>query len=231
MKNQRKTLVYAHRGGSGDIPENTLASFRYAISHNVDGIETDLRATKDHVIVLSHDPEFIKNGVTYHIDQLRYKELLLLKPDIVTLEQFVVLVNHRTRMMLEVKEMAAVPETVTIVKHYLATGYRPEEFIFASFEYPVLKKLRVMLPAIDLVVLEQWSGIRAISRARSLGTPYLSMDQRFLWWGFVRIVSRNYRLFSYPFAHRFEGRHTRPTGWEPHGLHGMITDRPSYFEK
>lgn len=48
-------LIIGHRGYPAEFPENTMASFRGAIAAGADGIETDLRLTKDGYIVLSHD--------------------------------------------------------------------------------------------------------------------------------------------------------------------------------
>jgi glycerophosphoryl diester phosphodiesterase len=49
-------LVHAHRGGRAFRPENTLASFRYAIAEHADVLELDLAVTKDDVLVVSHSP-------------------------------------------------------------------------------------------------------------------------------------------------------------------------------
>lgn len=48
-------LVLAHRGYHADFPENTLAAFEAAVKLGVDGIETDLRFTRDGLPVLFHD--------------------------------------------------------------------------------------------------------------------------------------------------------------------------------
>jgi glycerophosphoryl diester phosphodiesterase len=47
--------VEAHRGGRGVRPENTLASFSYALDHHVDTLELDTGVTKDGVLVVSHN--------------------------------------------------------------------------------------------------------------------------------------------------------------------------------
>jgi len=52
----RRILVHGHRGARARHPENTLPAFRYAIAEGVDAIELDLAVTKDHVVVVSHDP-------------------------------------------------------------------------------------------------------------------------------------------------------------------------------
>lgn len=49
--------VIAHRGASGYRPEHTPAAYRLAIALGADGIELDLVATKDGVLVARHEPE------------------------------------------------------------------------------------------------------------------------------------------------------------------------------
>lgn len=50
-----KPLNIAHRGASGDFPENTMLAFFSANDLGCDGIETDVQLTKDNVPVLIHD--------------------------------------------------------------------------------------------------------------------------------------------------------------------------------
>ena len=45
----------AHRGASGNAPENTLAAFRKAIEIGVDAVELDLHGTADGEVVVIHD--------------------------------------------------------------------------------------------------------------------------------------------------------------------------------
>ncbi|HEY2747915.1 MAG TPA: glycerophosphodiester phosphodiesterase family protein [Polyangia bacterium] len=49
--------IYAHRGASAELPENTMAAFRRAVTLGVDALELDIHATKDGVLVVSHDPD------------------------------------------------------------------------------------------------------------------------------------------------------------------------------
>jgi glycerophosphoryl diester phosphodiesterase len=51
----RETLVIAHRGCSECGEQNTIGAFRRAIRLGADGIETDLRLTRDGKLVLYHD--------------------------------------------------------------------------------------------------------------------------------------------------------------------------------
>lgn len=48
-------MIYAHRGASFELPENTIESFELALSLGADAIETDAHLTRDGRVVLSHD--------------------------------------------------------------------------------------------------------------------------------------------------------------------------------
>ena len=50
-----RPLFIAHRGGSVEAPENTLAAFRRALALGADGIELDVQVTRDGVPVVFHD--------------------------------------------------------------------------------------------------------------------------------------------------------------------------------
>ena len=48
-------MIVAHRGASGDAPENTIPAFKRAWEQGADAIEGDFRLTKDGHIVCIHD--------------------------------------------------------------------------------------------------------------------------------------------------------------------------------
>ena len=52
---ERAVLIMAHAGASAIAPENTMAAFAAARETGADGVETDVRMTKDRRLVLRHD--------------------------------------------------------------------------------------------------------------------------------------------------------------------------------
>ena len=57
--------IYGHRGARGDLPENTLDSFKYLFENNINAYETDILISKDLIPVITHDfrldPSFTKD--------------------------------------------------------------------------------------------------------------------------------------------------------------------------
>ncbi|MER7459019.1 glycerophosphodiester phosphodiesterase family protein [Micromonospora sp. NPDC126480] len=50
-----RPLVFAHRGSSYDLPEHTLAAYLRALDEGADGLECDVRLTRDGHLVCVHD--------------------------------------------------------------------------------------------------------------------------------------------------------------------------------
>jgi glycerophosphoryl diester phosphodiesterase len=71
-------IIYAHRGASKELPENTLAAFERALEVGADAIETDAHLTKDGRVVLAHDPD--------DFPRLTLNEARLRRPDLATLD-------------------------------------------------------------------------------------------------------------------------------------------------
>lgn len=68
--------LIAHRGASDEAPENTLAAMQLAWQNNADGVEIDVRLTKDQEVVLLHDPILRRTtGNTSSIADLTLEEV------------------------------------------------------------------------------------------------------------------------------------------------------------
>jgi glycerophosphoryl diester phosphodiesterase len=72
-----KPLFFAHRGGSGLAPENTLIAFAQGLALGADALELDIQTTSDGEIVVIHDPTLDRttNGrgpiAAYTLDEVK----------------------------------------------------------------------------------------------------------------------------------------------------------------
>jgi len=51
-------LLFAHRGGKADAPENTIEAFERAVLNGSNALESDAQITKCGHVVLHHDRHF-----------------------------------------------------------------------------------------------------------------------------------------------------------------------------
>lgn len=133
----KKFLRFGHRGAPGypRFGENTMPSFRKAIETGADGLETDIRKTKDGVLVLLHDRalERTTNGEG-SVNDLTYTELRQLKTDnssyIPTLEEFLGEFGGHGQLFLELKEGGITPQ----VKEKIIGFNLTEDAIVIAFD-------------------------------------------------------------------------------------------------
>src|SRR4030095_15157968 len=58
-----KPLIIGHRGASAIAPENTIAAFDLALKSGAEGIEFDVRLSRDEVPVIIHDDTLRRTGL------------------------------------------------------------------------------------------------------------------------------------------------------------------------
>lgn len=76
----KKVMLLAHRGFSGNYPENSPLAFHKAVEETgVDGFESDVHITKDGKLIIFHDAsvERTSNGTGFIKDHT-YEEMLQL---------------------------------------------------------------------------------------------------------------------------------------------------------
>lgn len=72
----RRPLIVAHRGASGDAPENTMAAFAMGFDRNADAVEGDFRLTRDGIIVAMHDRDLLRTtGDPRRVDEVDFDDL------------------------------------------------------------------------------------------------------------------------------------------------------------
>lgn len=218
--------IIGHRGARGLAPENTIAGLQKALEHHVDMIEFDVRVTKDGVPVLHHDSDLIDpDGSRHKIENCDYSALKEHKPDLATFEEALETVGKNVALYVEVKPDVATKPLINIIKNYYGRGWN--NLFLGSKSQRTLLELQTALPDVPKIVIEPWSGVRAHRRARQLGTDMVSMNQLWLWWGFITPVTRSgWKLYAYTINDPKKAKR-----WAKYGLYGVVTDYPDLFDK
>jgi glycerophosphoryl diester phosphodiesterase len=220
--------VIGHRGARGLAPENTIAALQKGLEHHADELEFDVRVTKDKVVILQHDPYITDpSGDRLAVKDYTYEELKAHKSQLCTLEEALRTIGHPVPLQIEVKPNEPTEPIVAVIGIFLETeGWLPEHFLLGSFSQNTLLKLQTALPQIEKVVIQRWSSIRAMQRARQLGTKRISLSQRWLWWPVVQNLSlQDYKVAVYTVNN--PGQIKR---WTRYGMYAVITDYPDRFE-
>lgn len=215
--------IVGHRGARGLAPENTLASLQKALEHRVDMIEIDLRVTKDKAVILHHDANLTDpNGQKHKISKTDLVKLKQHQPNLTTFEEALDLVGRQTALYIEVKPHVDIKPIVKIIK-----TTKNLDLLLASKSQKTLVELHQALPDVPKIVIEPWSGVRASRRAKQVNTDMVSMNQLWLWRGFITPVSnRGWKLFAYTLNNPKKAKR-----WAKYGLYGVITDYPDLFDK
>ena len=175
-----KPLIIAHRGASGEAPENTMVAFKLAWELGADGIEGDFHLTRDGHIVAIHDKD--TNKVTKGKNKLIVKKTSLKelqgldvgswknekysKARIPTLEDVIDSLPEGKKFFIEIKCGTEIMKPLIKVID-LKVKERPilkTNISFISFDKDVIKSCRTQWPDIEANYLESYKKIKGISK-------------------------------------------------------------------
>lgn len=159
--------VIAHRGASGEFPENTLLAFEQALVQGADGIELDVRYHHSGQFFLLHDNELnvISNGQG-NFDHLSVAQLQQLDAgsgqQIPSLTQALKLINGRCQVNIELKSNASSPHDIakllmalqqqldSAVEQY---QFSWSHFLISSFNHHLVAAQAKLLPPVATAAL------------------------------------------------------------------------------
>jgi glycerophosphoryl diester phosphodiesterase len=219
-------IIIGHRGAGGLAPENTLAAIKQGLLHHADEIEIDIRITHDGVPILSHDSAVMVNNTPMQISRHSFAELKKFKPDIATLSEALKVADGRARLYIEVKRGEPTIPVADAIKNYIGLTRHTPDLLLGSKSQRVLMSLHRQLPEIPTIVIEPWSGLRAVYRARQLRTRRISMRSWWLYRKFLEnLAIRGYRVTPYTM-----NKPDKVAKWQD-CIYGVITDYPDRFTK
>ena len=230
-----RPLVVAHRGTSGELPENTLPAFERAIEQSADMIETDLHLSRDGVVMIHHDAELERLGgegeIRDHtaadlarLDAAPGSELTLRMP---TLDEILDLFGERIAFNLELKvgvdDMPYEGLEDLAISAALDRGLL-QRMLYSSFYDPVLARLRersaearialLISPRAPVAIFERAArvGAEAINPEVSLVTADLVAEAH----------AAGLKVYPYTANERAEMERLLDCG-----VDGLITNHPS----
>jgi glycerophosphoryl diester phosphodiesterase len=167
-----RPLVIGHRGASADFAEHTLLAYAEAIEQGADGLECDVRLTRDNHLVCVHDRtvDRTSNGhgvvADLTLDQLRAMDFASWKgnPDqypsgVLTLAELLELTRHAPRpirLLIETKHPSRFSGLVekelvgVLAEHGHLDGHTVSVM---SFAHVALRRMRLLAPDVPRVQL------------------------------------------------------------------------------
>jgi glycerophosphoryl diester phosphodiesterase len=149
----------AHRGASGNFPENTRIAFEKAIEAGADMIELDCQQSRDGHIVVFHDERLNRTaGVKGRIHEKTLEQLKKLDigawrrsafkgQRILTLEEALEIVVGNTDLCLEIKCYPGAPTGIEIKLLFILSHYDYlDRTVIASADYHSLHRVRELAP-------------------------------------------------------------------------------------
>ncbi len=227
----------AHRGSSGEAPENTMASFQRAIAQGADIIETDAQLSKDKEIVLIHD-ETVERTTDGRgkVSQLTLKEIKSLDAGswfekefsgekIPTLSEALEVIRGRTKLNIELKgkNLLLVPKVTNLLRE---KGFI-KEAILSSFNYSFIEEAKRLEPRITTGLLF------ATSAQEKTSLNY---------WKWADLILPRYNLVSEDLVKKAHGKGRKVIAWtvdEPEeikrliglGVDGIASNYPTLLTK
>ncbi len=152
----RRPLVVAHRGASGEAPENTLPAFELARAQGADAIELAVRVTADGHFVVIHDAAVDRttNG-RGEVAALTLAEIKALDAgswfdpafagtQVPTLVEVLEWAGGAVDLCLELK--TPFPDRALAELLRVVGGYPRGRLLFASFEWRLMRRLKLLAP-------------------------------------------------------------------------------------
>ena len=166
-------VLVAHRGAPrGAAGENTIRAFREAAASGADGVELDVRGTKDGRIAVIHDAEVLRGGKRVPVRSLTLEELRDPAVEAVDrvppLEEAIRALLGRTGVIIEIKEPGLEAKVAAVLTSLKADTRLPWVLV-GSFHPDVVKGFGRAAPGIRraLVVADGGPGLGGWLRGRA----------------------------------------------------------------
>ena len=156
----------AHRGASGEYPENTRVAFEKAIEARADMIELDCQLTQDGHVVVFHDERLtrtagvrsaVKNSTLAQLKKLdvgQWRTKSFKGERILTLEEALEIIVGNVDLCLEIKSFPGSPPGIELKLLFILSHYDYlDRTVLSSFDYRALARVRELAPEAALGII------------------------------------------------------------------------------
>lgn len=182
-------LIFAHRGASGEFPENTILAIEKAISQGAHGIEFDVQQCSDD-LAITHDRKISYAGLRQRVSNLSMQQLKSIAlPEsqrIPTLNEVLQTIDGRCMVNVELKEISDLATTKETL-HRAITEYHfaPEQIIVSAFNHHILQTvsnwhLGIRIGALTATVPYGYAGFATYLKATSVHADINALSEAFV---------------------------------------------------
>ena len=248
-----RPLIIGHRGASALAPENTLASFKRAIESGADGVEFDVRLSKDGVPVVIHDATLVRTaGIDNRVAELTATQLSSIDagswfnaaypaharrefaaegiPSLRSVLELLKNVEGPIYLEMKCETEDDVSALVDAVYREIAGSHLLKQIIVKSFRLGVIPRMRAVLSGVQTAALFAPQVMRLLRKekyminiAEELGADHLSVHKS--------LVSRKLVRKAEKVGMPVTVWTVNTVGWIPRairqGLFAVITNHPS----
>ncbi len=225
-------LIFAHRGASGEAPENTLLAFREAIKQGVDAIELDVQLLRTGELAVIHD-ETVNRTTDGTGDVAGYNLDDIKKLDagdgqkIPLLHEVLDLADKSVAVNIELKgAKTAKPVAAEISKYLNNHGWNEEQFLVSSVSKKELKLFKKLMPNIKIgTIISRKTYLTTLPNAIRLNADFVVLELNHIYERQIKKAHRKgIKVYIFTINTKKELEKVKQLG-----IDGIFTDYPGRF--
>lgn len=134
--------IISHRGNDNhNMKENSLEAIKYVLSKDyIDGVEIDVRMTKDNYLIVYHNPAILTWNKIHIVSKTKYYKLLKINK-IYLLEDILKNIKTSKKILIEVKEESNREKRIVNKLLLILNKYPNLNIEICSFNYNLLMEI------------------------------------------------------------------------------------------
>lgn len=147
--------IISHRGNDvHSYKSNTIKAIINTLKHDyVDGVEFDVRITKNKKVIVYHDPIIVSFSDFKFIKNTNFKEIKKIMPNINTLDEMLKAIESSKKIIIELKEETNNYKTLADNVYFIINNYQHLNIYICSFNYNLIRYFKNKYPNVKCGIL------------------------------------------------------------------------------